>query len=339
MWKGSVFRVIDFAPLFKAVVCAPCYVWRSLYISQVGTCQDRITYGWDMELELPFREKNSIREPGLPLDETAILSMPADGFVVGHWPDGSSAQLQVQAKDLMSQLKSKRKSGSHGENDLAILYHKATKNKITIRQRVDHNLLVVGMEQTRCVYSLRVSLFGTVENEREHLDSSHPALIAATAFAKLVLQAYCDDEFQRDQILTHKKKMMLDKGIATTKADAKGDKVKKVEVDNVPMIEAEKEEATKANVEKVVAKKAEAKNAAAKKRPSSAVPKGGACKHYKPEIARPFSFFFIYLSLALFRVSCIVLFCYLLFSTAFVGFYPKANCFVAVASVICSSCF
>ena len=131
---------------------------------------------------------------------------------MAYWPDGTSATLDITVGDLLGQTHAKRQSGQC-EGDLETLQHSVTKNKIGIRQRQDHNILVVGIEQTRTIYSLRVSLFGAVESEHEHLPKDHPSLIAAVAFAKRLLERYCADEFPREEILRRKKEAMVEEGL------------------------------------------------------------------------------------------------------------------------------
>jgi hypothetical protein len=140
-------------------------------------------------------------------------SMPDDSEVIAEWPDGHTHSLPGWTWRRMRDAMESSVRRGVGVGDLAVLQHKANNHTISIRQKVDRHLLLAAYEQKKMIFSVKVNLWGKVEDERQQVLPAHPACQGALAFAKKVLEQYCNGEVDKKGINTLKNTMLKAEGL------------------------------------------------------------------------------------------------------------------------------
>ncbi len=161
------------------------------------------------ELMLPVRTKGSFSEPGLPVK--LKKTMADDDTVNACWPDGSSHDLEnLTVKQLRELTFAKPASG---EGVLFEVMHTATRNKITLRQKVDRKLLLVMKEQDKQVCMVFMNQFGPVPDEGHQLEPSHTTAVAAVKFMQCLATDFANDVIKRSDLREQRDKRLAELGI------------------------------------------------------------------------------------------------------------------------------
>ena len=164
---------------------------------------------FDAELLLPVAEfPSGVRMPGLPIE---VGDCKAAGHVFATWPDGFTALLP---KITIEQLERWTAKAHTCKGILWEGVHKATKHALTVRQRVDHRLIVVLLEQQKQVCMIKAASFGSVTGcEKIPLPSDDPTLLKAVEFMGRVAEKYASGEVDRAGLKNLKDTMAKIEGI------------------------------------------------------------------------------------------------------------------------------
>ena len=170
------------------------------------------TISFDAELLLPVAEfPSGAKMPGLPID---VGDCKVAGYVFATWPDGFTARLP---KISIEQLERWTAKAHTCKGILWEGVHKVTKHALTVRQQVDHRLIVVLMEQQKQVCMIKAASFGSVTGgEKIPLPSDNETLLKAVEFMGRVGEKYAAGEVERDGLKRLKDTMARSEGINLT---------------------------------------------------------------------------------------------------------------------------
>ena len=169
-------------------------------------------FSFDAELLLPVAEfPSGAKMPGLPID---VGDCKEAGYVIAAWPDGFTARMP---KISIEQLERWTAKAHTCKGILWEAVHKVTKHALTVRQKVDHRLIVVLMEQQKQVCMIKAASFGSVTGgEKIPLPSDNPTLLKAVEFMGRVGEKYAAGEVERDGLKRLKDTMARSEGINLT---------------------------------------------------------------------------------------------------------------------------
>ena len=164
---------------------------------------DTYEYGFDTETQLPWRlGSDGAREPALPLPKVGEYE---EEELVAEWPDGHKARLPGVTGKTIAEKPVRRTACE----DLATMTHCKTHHKVYLRQRVDHNLIVVAFDQRKHLACIKMNLWGKIADERAPVDPSHPACQGCVKFMTKLIKKYCDDEVSKEGINKLKNEMLV----------------------------------------------------------------------------------------------------------------------------------
>lgn len=178
-----------------------------------GSNKSKYEIKFSKELMLPMRKEvgpsKSTWEVGCPID---MNDGEDDQQVTAQWPDGFKIDLLETYNDLklMSPERSKAMKDMNllGIKSRLSGLHKATKNTITVDQRVDRHLLIGMYENGKMICSHRVDHFGPVRNGNQRIGDEDPTLIKAFVFFKPIFTMYVNNKIKRDELHNVKNKMI-----------------------------------------------------------------------------------------------------------------------------------
>jgi hypothetical protein len=182
-------------------------------------------YGFDEELMLAYRvprgktETKKNREMSLPVTVKPDTNLTST--VQATWLDGSVGEIPGLLYSVISDLQ--RSSGSHG-SCLGVLWegtHTANNNRVTIKQVVDHNLLLSLYEQGSHKCCLRLDYFGfEISDQHKQLPQDHPALTAGLKIMIKVAEEFCQNKIDRTELKRRKDGLLEEAGAGLSKAKA-----------------------------------------------------------------------------------------------------------------------
>lgn len=197
--------------------------------TSAGSC---VTF--NHEMLLPTRVVNGSQEVGLPVDLGACR---AAGRTVVSFLDGSQHDITdqlplCQAEKLLSPGAGKRAATV---GDLWAAEHVTTRNLVSIRQKTDRSLLLIGREQERQLVMVKVRAFGELSDKEDAgvLPATHPVLQAAVRFLSPIMAKYANNEIKREDLKAARDEAMKAQGIVgpVRKRLAKADARKQVPVE------------------------------------------------------------------------------------------------------------
>ena len=149
---------------------------------------------FDTELLLPYRFKGTVKETGLPIDLARCKEL---GRVVASWPDGSEEEVDSLTLERLECLVGSRPGRARSSPDLWEMEHHISRHTVSVRQKVDRNLLVILFEQKRQILQVYMRSFGEVADERYQVPDTHPACVAAVEFMSTIGEKYCKGDLQK----------------------------------------------------------------------------------------------------------------------------------------------
>ena len=116
------------------------------------------TYGFLRKAMLPFRQRqgDDFQEPGLPFDIQGYEQIT--DRLVASWPDGHSHEIALtvgEYHDLVQGGAGKRQADEEWTTSSQV-----TGNRISIRQKRDHDLLLVLCDQNKYCVSVKAKIWG-----------------------------------------------------------------------------------------------------------------------------------------------------------------------------------
>jgi hypothetical protein len=93
--------------------------------------------------------------------------------------------------------------------------HSATKHKITIRQKVDRNLLMCVYEQAKMICSIKLNFFGVVADEKHQLPKSDVIVEKCLEFLMPLVKDFLDGKMVAKELMPARTKKLADLGIGS----------------------------------------------------------------------------------------------------------------------------
>ena len=197
------------------------------------------TISFSKELMLPIRvDAKGKQEPGV-VDEP-IKNAPGTAALMFSWPDGyHTVYKSMTYDDLGSMLKSSKTNVNSCEWE----GETKGKNKLTICQRVDRNLLLSLYEQSKQVLMVKLNLWGKIENEHERLPQTSEILVKAVDFMKHIAAKFAKGDILRADLKKYRDEHLVSLGVVKeskrTRAHAETVKQRKAGQENDAQNEAE----------------------------------------------------------------------------------------------------
>ena len=156
-------------------------------------------FGWDPDMLLGWRQLSAGGRPEFSLPPSAAGN--DDDMLEISWSDGLKWKCTDCTVGMFKQVATRRgQQMTGGEGNLWTGYHAASKNEVSIAQRVDRKLLMSVYLQTRQVLQVRMSIFGKIEDESAQVASDHPACVGALAFLTPIAVRFAAGEIAAAQL-------------------------------------------------------------------------------------------------------------------------------------------
>ena len=165
-------------------------------------------------------------EPSLPLVTEGLA--PHD-IVVASWADGFKHEVPgLTSEALQKLLKSSGSRGGH-RDFLWEMKQTVSGNNVSLRQQVDHHLIIYCFDQDQKRFYVRVDTFGPVATQKEREPENSETLRKALAFMIPICTEFCEDKIDAADLKSYRDKCLKEQGIntrarkgkaATTAADA-----------------------------------------------------------------------------------------------------------------------
>ena len=102
--------------------------------------------------------------------------------------------------------------------------HKKSGNNVSLRQQVDHNLIIYCFDQDQKRFYVRVDTFGPVANQKEHEPENSETLQKALAFMIPICTEICEDKIDAADLKKHRDMCLKEQGICTRARNGKASK-------------------------------------------------------------------------------------------------------------------
>ena len=161
------------------------------------------------ELMLPIRtDDKGNQEPGV-IDENDKKA-PQTTALRFSWPDGHKAVDKEMTYEDLGKLGKTSKANGH---NLEWEGETIGKNKLTLAQRVDRQLLLSLYEQSRQILMVKLNLWGAIENEHERLPQTSDILKKGVDFMTDIATKYAAGEILRADLKKYRDENLLATGV------------------------------------------------------------------------------------------------------------------------------
>ena len=177
--------------------------------------------GWDERLQLGYRGPVGCalkdREMSYTVEDDP--DQEDDAGITVEFENGDKYQLK---HITFGHIRSANATPS--QNVIWEAYHKKTKNKIWLAQRLDRPLLISVFEQGRQMTQIRADFFGVVEDQSAFLPGDHEILKKAKEFFMPLLEDLLEDRIKdKHELQAAKKQKIKDLGmLSSNKSKVKG---------------------------------------------------------------------------------------------------------------------
>ena len=162
-----------------------------------------------------LHDKKIKDEPSLPLVTEGLA--PFD-IVVASWADGFKHEVPGLTHTALQKLLT-----GYGclRNVLWAMKHTVSGNNVSLRQQVDHNLIIYCFDQDQKRFYVRVDTFGPVANQKEHEPENSETLRKALAFMIPICTEFCEDKIDAADLIDYRDKCLKEQlGISPRPCDA-----------------------------------------------------------------------------------------------------------------------
>ena len=168
-----------------------------------------------------LHDKKIKDEPSLPLVTEGLA--PFD-IVVASWEDGFKHEVPgLTSEALQKLLKSSGSRGGH-RDFLWEMKHTVSGNNVSLRQQVDHHLIIYCFDQDQKRFYVRVDTFGPVADQKEREPENSETLRKALAFMIPICTEFCEDKIDAADLKGYRDKCLKEQGISTRATKGKASK-------------------------------------------------------------------------------------------------------------------